>query len=276
VVLLAACNAPQSTTPPPYAPIPSSSQPAPDVPQPVLPPLFNLYSPPTSVAPAVQTPLPTMNPITLPIQSPSTTLSGSIISVSGIEAVVTRVIDGDTIEVSLAGKSYTVRYIGIDTPETVDPNRPVQPYGVEASKKNTEMVAGKTVRLEKDVSETDRYGRLLRYVYVGNLFINSELVRLGYAQVSTFPPDVKYVDLFLKQQQEARDANRGLWGLSPTTNPTQPSSPNSLVPLRIVSVTSPVTAGSKATLVAEATPGATCSITVYYKSGPSFCIRPGS
>lgn len=202
-----------------------------------------------------------------------TTLPSVSSNVSLVEAVVTRVIDGDTIEVSISGKLYTVRYIGMNTPETVDPNRLVEPYGIEASNMNKELVGGKIVILEKDVSETDRYGRLLRYVYVGNLFINAELVRLGYAQIATYPPDVKYQDLFLQLQVEAREANRGLWGVGPTT-PAQSPSPapvpgSSVLSLQIVSVTSPVSSGGTATLIAQTLPGADCSITVYYKSGPS-------
>ncbi|MBI4319966.1 MAG: thermonuclease family protein [Chloroflexi bacterium] len=131
------------------------------------------------------------------------------------EARVVRVIDGDTIEVSIDGKNYTVRYIGIDTPETVDPRRAAEYYGKEASAKNKELVEGRTVRLEKDVSETDRYGRLLRYVYVGEAMINAELLRLGYAQASAYPPDVKYQDRFRELEREARAAGRGLWAVRP-------------------------------------------------------------
>lgn len=132
-----------------------------------------------------------------------------------VQAQVIRVIDGDTIEVVVVGQTYKVRYIGIDTPETKHPTKPVEPYGPEAAAKNEELVGGKIVGLEKDVSETDRYGRLLRYVYVGDLMVNAELVRLGYAQVSTYPPDVRYQDLFLQLQWEAREAGRGLWGVLP-------------------------------------------------------------
>jgi len=130
-----------------------------------------------------------------------------------VEARVTRVIDGDTIEVSLRGQIYKVRYIGIDTPETVHPSKPVQCFGKEASAKNSELVAGKVVRLEKDVSETDRYGRLLRYVWVGDTLVNDYLVRQGYAYASTYPPDVKYADRFAQAQREARQNNRGLWAV---------------------------------------------------------------
>lgn len=122
---------------------------------------------------------------------------------------VTKVIDGDTIEIE---GGVRVRYIGIDTPETVHPSRPVQCFGREASNKNKELVEGKFVKLEKDVSETDKYARLLRYIYVGDVFINDFLVREGYAYSSSYPPDIKHQDQFLAAQIEARENNRGLWG----------------------------------------------------------------
>jgi endonuclease YncB( thermonuclease family) len=130
-------------------------------------------------------------------------------------------VDGDTIKVDIVGAPiYTVRYIGIDTPETVHPSKPVEWMGPEASAANQELVGGKTVYLEKDISDTDKYGRLLRYVFlVDGTLVNAELVRLGYAQVSTYPPDVKYQELFLQVQQEAREAERGLWGPTPTSPP---------------------------------------------------------
>jgi micrococcal nuclease len=128
------------------------------------------------------------------------------------EARVVDVVDGDTIKVDVDGQVYTVRYIGIDTPETVHPDEPVEWMGPEASEANRKLVEGQTVYLEMDVSETDRYGRLLRYVYLADgLFVNAELVRLGYAHAVTFPPDVKYQDLLLEMQREAREAGRGLW-----------------------------------------------------------------
>jgi micrococcal nuclease len=210
-------------------------------------------------APA-QTPAPT------PTQ-PSTVLPISPASSTTIQAKAIRVIDGDTIEVDINGAIHKVRYIGIDTPETVHPSKPVEYLGKEASNKNRELVEGKVVRLEKDVSETDKYGRLLRYVWVDDLFVNAELVRLGYAQVATYPPDVKYQDFFIVLQREAREAGRGLWAASTTPAPP-PTTPAKLT-LEIVSVTSPVSPGANATLVAKTAPGAQCSITVYYKSGPS-------
>ncbi len=121
---------------------------------------------------------------------------------------VIRVIDGDTIVLE---NGKTVRYIGIDAPELNLKKGKPECYGLEAKKKNEELVLGKKVRLEKDVSETDKYGRLLRYVYVDDIFVNEFLVREGYATILTYPPDVKYADLFLESQKEARENNRGLW-----------------------------------------------------------------
>lgn len=121
---------------------------------------------------------------------------------------VARVVDGDTIKLE---DGRTVRYIGIDTPETVDPRRPVGCFGKEASVKNKELVSHGDVRLERDVSDTDKYGRLLRYVYAGDVFVNEFLVREGYARASSYPPDVKYQDVFREAEREAREAKRGLW-----------------------------------------------------------------
>ena len=120
-------------------------------------------------------------------------------------ARVTRVIDGDTIVVE---GGYHVRYIGIDTPEKE------QPYYEEAKQYNQELVDGETVRLEKDVTDKDKFDRLLRYVYVGSVFVNAELVRQGYAQV--YPkdryPDNKYYDLLKEAEREAKEAEKGIWG----------------------------------------------------------------
>ena len=131
------------------------------------------------------------------------------------KAKVTRVIDGDTIEVDLNGKAYKVRYIGINTPEYD------QPFGDKATQANSSLVFGKTVILEKDISETDKYGRLLRYVYVGDLFVNAHLVKLGWAQAATYPPDVKYSDLFVSLEREARENNRGCWTTEEPPPPTE-------------------------------------------------------
>jgi micrococcal nuclease len=121
---------------------------------------------------------------------------------------VTRVIDGDTIVIDSGEK---VRLIGVDTPETVDPKRPDGCFGKNASEFTKSQLLGKSVRLEKDVSETDKYKRLLRYVWINDVMFNELLVRQGYAQVSTYPPDVKYQDKFLAAQKEARNEKIGLW-----------------------------------------------------------------
>lgn len=122
-----------------------------------------------------------------------------------IEASVVRVIDGDTIEVDIGGRLYKVRYIGINTPEVG------RPGADEATAVNAQLVYGKTVYLEKDVSETDRYGRLLRYVWTDEGMVNAILVANGYAQVATYPPDVKYQHDFLELQRQAEEAGMGLW-----------------------------------------------------------------
>ena len=137
--------------------------------------------------------------------------------------LVTRVIDGDTIEIEGGIK---VRYIGIDTPETVDPRKPVQCFGVEASNKNKELVSGKRVRLEKDISETDKYGRLLRYVYVGDTFVNLELVRNGYAYASSYPPDISHQSQFTEAQRLAKEQSKGLWGSCSSDTPTATQTPS--------------------------------------------------
>lgn len=128
---------------------------------------------------------------------------------------VSRVLDGDTIEIDGGVK---VRYIGIDTPETVDPRKAVQCYGKEASNKNKELVDGKKVRLEKDVSETDKYGRLLRYVYLDSVFVNQYLVAEGFAKASSYPPDVKYQEIFRAAEKSARESSKGLWGSCGSSN----------------------------------------------------------
>jgi len=120
-------------------------------------------------------------------------------------ATVTRVIDGDTIVIDTGQR---VRYIGIDTPEVYP-----QPEacGMEAWQANRRLVEGKKVRLERDVSDTDSYGRLLRYIYVDDILVNAELVRLGLAEAVVYPPDTKHQDLLEQLEEQARQAGRGIW-----------------------------------------------------------------
>lgn len=131
--------------------------------------------------------------------------------------LVTKVVDGDTIQIKINGQSTSVRLIGIDTPETVDPRRAVGCFGKKASDETKRLLEGKEVTLTKDVSETDKYQRLLRYVFLPisdgeNLFINDYLVRQGFAKSLTYPPDIKYDKRFLAAEKEARENLRGLWG----------------------------------------------------------------
>jgi micrococcal nuclease len=133
----------------------------------------------------------------------------------GPVVTVSRVVDGDTIEIAPTVDGLTeVRLIGVDTPETKDPRTGVQPYGEAAYRFTASALEGEEVSLEFDVERTDRYGRLLAYVWLpdGRMF-NEVLLEEGYAQVATFPPNVKYVEPFEEAQREAREAGRGLWGL---------------------------------------------------------------
>ncbi|OIQ03729.1 MAG: hypothetical protein AUK58_01590 [Candidatus Moranbacteria bacterium CG2_30_41_165] len=122
---------------------------------------------------------------------------------------VKRVVDGDTIEMENGEK---VRYIGINTPESVDPRRAIECFGKEASAYNKNLVEGKEVRLVKDVSDRDKYGRLLRFVYLENgTFVNELLVREGYAFVASYPPDISKQDIFRTAEIVAKKEGRGLW-----------------------------------------------------------------
>lgn len=224
VALVAAvgCAGPLEVTPPPSPSPPRVAGPiATPTPTPILTPAPTPSPapeptpspPPTPVATATPTPRPTTTPAPAGAFAPTGPTQ---------QATVTRVVDGDTIHVTIGGQRFTVRYIGIDTPETVAPGRPVEWMGREASAANASLVAGQRVVLETDVTETDRFGRLLRYVWLPGerwILVNLELVALGFASVSTYPPDVKYVDLLLAAQAAARDAERGLWGPQPAPTP---------------------------------------------------------
>lgn len=126
---------------------------------------------------------------------------------------VERVVDGDTIVVRGVGN---VRLIGVDTPETVHPSRPVEFFGREASAFTKRMLEGRRVRLEYDQERTDRYGRTLAYVYLPDgTFVNAEIVRRGYGHAYTRFP-FRHLDRFRRLEREARTAGRGLWGATPT------------------------------------------------------------
>ncbi|UXF00579.1 nuclease [Fervidobacterium riparium] len=145
------------------------------------------------------------------------------------KATVLEVIDGDTIKVSIAGEEYKVRLIGVNTPETKHPVKKVEYYGPEAKAFTKKFLTGRTVYLEFDVGEKDRYGRLLAYVWlekpkdrtneeIRKKMFNAILLLEGYAQVMTVQPNVKYVDYFIEYQREARENNKGLWGYNKKRN----------------------------------------------------------
>jgi micrococcal nuclease len=140
--------------------------------------------------------------------------------------IVKRVIDGDTI---LLSDGRTIRYLGIDTPETHSKvnghfENTVTPYGLEAYVYNRKLIEGKEVRLEYDTQRIDKYGRTLAYCYVGDIFVNARMLEHGYACVFMIPPNVKYADNFIRLQRIARNERRGLWGMVGTIGPREAAS----------------------------------------------------
>ena len=134
------------------------------------------------------------------------------------EAVVVRVVDGDTLVADFAGRDEKVRLIGIDTPESVKPNTPVECFGKEASHHLAELLPeGTAIRVERDVEARDQYGRLLGYVYRSKdeLFVNRAQAEDGFADLLTFPPNVAHTDEFTAAVAAARAATRGLWASCP-------------------------------------------------------------
>lgn len=143
--------------------------------------------------------------------------TAAVVGIAGERVLVTKVIDGDTIEIEGGIK---VRLLGIDTPETKDPRRSVECFGKEAANETKRLLEGSMVILEKDLSETDKYRRLLRYVFLPldpesssgqMLFVNDYLIREGFAKTLTYPPDVKYSQALLEAQTAAKVNNKGLW-----------------------------------------------------------------
>ncbi|HEY2333603.1 MAG TPA: thermonuclease family protein [Solirubrobacterales bacterium] len=129
-----------------------------------------------------------------------------------VEAYVIRAVDGDTIEARIDGRDEYVRYIGVDTPETVKPDTPVQCFGPRASSFNHRLVERQRVRLVFGVERRDVYGRLLAYVYLGHRFVNAILARRGLARTLTIPPNDRFAPLFRRLELRAAKAGRGLWG----------------------------------------------------------------
>lgn len=129
-----------------------------------------------------------------------------------VQAAIVRVVHGDTFTIKSSGGETKIRLIGVNTPETVDPNSPVEEYGKEASDyTNGRLKEGMTVELEYDVQQVDQYGRQLAYLWIGDEMFNATLVQEGYAQVETYAPNLKYVDFFSTLEQEAEAQGKGLW-----------------------------------------------------------------
>ena len=232
--LLIACrnNLSQQATPTRIASTIAGTTAAPALLQTLQPSARAAYTPstaPLGARASTRTPAVTRMPTGTPapsrtaIVAPSPTLTGSPHPTRALtSARVVEIIDGDTIGVAIDGQTYRVRYIGIDTPEIVHPGLPVEPYGPEAAEANRRLVEGQELTLERDVSDTDMYGRLLRYVYVGDRMVNGELVRLGLARANSYPPDVLYQDRLDALESEAFAAGLGIWSITPTP-PSPPS-----------------------------------------------------
>ena len=131
---------------------------------------------------------------------------------------VTSVVDGDTLDVTWHGRPERVRLLGVDTPETVDPHRPVGCYGPEAAAFTHRRLQGRTVRLRFDRQRRDRYGRLLAYVEVDGRRFNDELLTDGYARLLVIPPNGRRGRAMLDEELAARSAGRGLWGACPRSD----------------------------------------------------------
>jgi micrococcal nuclease len=180
-------------------------------------------SPTATAAASTPAPKPSTSPVTISSNSPAAQATAAPATAS---AQVVKVIDGDTIDVSLNGKAARIRIIGIDTPETVDPREPVQCFGREASARTAELVSGKSVQLVADPTqdERDRYNRLLRYVEVDGKDLGLELIRGGYAHEYTYDVPYQRQAEYKAAYREAREKRDGLW--SPTTcngNTEQPA-----------------------------------------------------
>jgi endonuclease YncB( thermonuclease family) len=156
--------------------------------------------------------------------APASTPTPAAVPPGLVACIVANVVDGDTIDVANCSDAGRVRLILVDTPEVFGG---VQCYGREASEYTRSRLLGQTVQLEKDVSNTDRFGRLLRHLWTEEGLFNEQIVRDGFATLATFPPDIRYVERIRAAQQEAYDAGRGLWGedacVEPPPAPSQPT-----------------------------------------------------
>lgn len=274
------------------------------------------FVPPTftpTIAPPTLTPAPSPTPTALATATRTPTPEPTLTpkpTYPRIAAQVVRVIDGDTIEVRITGGrtvTSTVRYIGINAPEMPSNGKAAEPFANDAIEANRILTSGRTLYLEKDVSETDKYGRLLRYVFLDDdTFVNAELVRLGLAQAVAYPPDTRYQSLLLDAQQEAYDARVGMWAdasgtIRTPTRTTTPRTSNSTptptaragagtptrtptrgtanatpttaansgtTPQELVTLTSPVPRGSVVALTVQTQPNIACAAAIYFPTRP--------
>jgi micrococcal nuclease len=151
----------------------------------------------------------------------------------GEDATVSRVIDGDTVQVVVNGKRFTVRYIGVDSPESKKPGTPVQCFARESTAFNRALAQGRKVRMESDVNNVDTFGRLMRYIYLDDgRMVNEEITRAGYALAATYPPDVKYQARLAAAQQVAVSGGLGLWtACGSSANPAVPAATSAPPPI---------------------------------------------
>jgi len=293
---LATTAAAPTTPPPTIAPATAAPAPPTEASASAPPPPAETTAPAQPIAINAPAASPSAAPPAPPPGSSQAVASAEIARPEGMpSAAVARVIDGDTVDVTLDRQTVRVRLIGIDTPETVDPRKPIECFGREASAKAHELLDGQIVFLEEDSSQdsVDRYGRALRYVWLsdGRLF-NLEMVAQGYAFEYTYDLPYKYQAQFKQAERDAREQQRGLWAPSAcngehrpveespgaaatsapaTVAPAPPTAPAS-APAGGVTITrepGTVRRGATATVAARTTPGAQCSIVVRYKSGPS-------
>jgi micrococcal nuclease len=199
---------------------------------PSAPPTFisatTVYISPSPSSSVITKPLPELAASALPaavLVSPALSQPSSVtLSQSLPSYLVTKVVDGDTFDINMNGKIERIRLIGVDTPETVDPRKPVQCFGQEASNFTKNSISGKEIALETDVTQgyRDKYGRLLGYAFLSDgTFVNKILLSEGYAHEYTYSIPYKYQVEFKTAEREARANNRGLWSPSACQTTTE-------------------------------------------------------
>jgi len=212
-----------------------------------------------------------------------TTQPVAVVKVDEPKTKVTEVVDGDTIKVDTAGSKETIRLIGLDTPETKDPRKSVQCFGEEASKKLTEMLTGKEVRLERDDTQDDKdkYGRSLRYVYLtDDVLVNKEMISQGYGFEYTYEKPYKYQADFKAAQKEAEGAQRGLWApgacVIEQSTTKQSTAPVEATTTKQDASTSTQTSTPAASTTTDEPASTTASSGVVKMSSTGICHAPGT